>query len=795
MGYKGNSVQGEIPESGAIFMSNIKTHKECLERKLFGLPSGMSDFVLHVKEGMALFLFEFERRLLYGVFRATCDGDINIEPKAFRSSGKQFPAQVRFTTVYDCSPLSEKEFKDVIRDNYYKGKKFHFGLNKKQVTKLMKLFCSKLISRNDPERSIRRYGDNPLDGKARSGDLRGDIRHRIRFDICDSRDDEVKKVDDNMYINKHIIDSRHYMRDSDEFGDSSRRDILGKHLDPRKNDVEDGYMSVFSKSHGTQLDEIGVGSSEFLMDAKSKDIIDTRHYTTESDEFGDCSRRDVLGKHLDLRKNDIEDGYMSVFRKPHGTHLDEIGLGSSEFLMNAENKGIIDYKRLRDEYNIREGIRGSLNEYQLTNHGDIRLSPCFDDGSGFIPIANNSYPVYPSPEKLSVSKSHLHYSYDEGSNQNLYLDDTSSRSSIFPKFISRNLSSPNAGLRVHEADPTYNDKRFIEKHDSKHSFGAIDKRVSVFSRLTMNLRHEEQAFESDEKHELNSSVDKVMKMLEKVVSSPNKRSGKNISVYKQDDADNSPDSKIEVYELSDVNIEVDADMADEEVEGESVFQETRLVDFKRRKKSNKKADGASKENSECLVGATSDVGPVANAELMGMPRKRRKLVRPAFVEKNVVPNSGIAQENILPANDNVDVVLESSEKVDYIIKSMMPTCHENTPADSILTKANVESSKKVDVSIKHIDLNMLPTCDESLSPKDDNNSTKVVLESQKDDHSLTKAVLERQKDDSNLTKAVLESQNRGNERDGNAGSQFVSGVFVKGTEPKDDQNNCGWIEW
>ncbi|XP_076908577.1 uncharacterized protein LOC143565505 [Bidens hawaiensis] len=389
---------------------------------------------------------------------------------------------VRFTTVYDCSPLSENEFKDVIRDNSYSGKKFHFGLNKKQVTKLMKLFRSNLISRNHPERSIRRYDDNPLDGKARSGDLRNDVRHRIRFDICDSRDDEVKKVD-NMYINKHTVESRHYMTDSDEFGDSSRRDILGKRLDPRENDIEDGYMSVFSKSHGTQLEEIGVGSSEFLMDAKNIDIIESRHYTTESDEFGDFGRRDVLGKHLDLRKNDIEDGYMLVFSKPHETHLDEIGLGSSEFLMNAENKGKIDYKRLQDEYNITEGIRGSLNEYPF-NHGYIRLSPCFDDGSGFIPIDNNSYPVYPSPEKLSVSKSHLHYSYDEGSNQNQYLDDTSSRSSIFPNFISRNLSSPDAGLRVREMDPTYNDKRFIENHDSKHSFGAIDKRVSVFSRLT-----------------------------------------------------------------------------------------------------------------------------------------------------------------------------------------------------------------------------------------------------------------------------------------------------------------------
>ena len=94
MGYKDNIVQGGVPHSGAIFTSNIGTKKECFRQKLFGLPSAMSNFVLHVKKGMILFLFEFERRQLYGVFRATSDGDINIVPTAFKSSGRLFPAQV-----------------------------------------------------------------------------------------------------------------------------------------------------------------------------------------------------------------------------------------------------------------------------------------------------------------------------------------------------------------------------------------------------------------------------------------------------------------------------------------------------------------------------------------------------------------------------------------------------------------------------------------------------------------------------------------------------------------------------
>ncbi|KAI3798488.1 hypothetical protein L1987_33765 [Smallanthus sonchifolius] len=661
---------------------------------------------------MTLFLFEFERRLLYGVFRATSDGELNIEPKAFRSSRKHFPAQIRFTTIWDCSPLAEHEFRDVIRDNYHSKKKFHFGLNEKQVNKFMKLFRSNILSKNRPERSIRRYDDKPVaEGNARSSDLRKDIRHRIRFDSCDSRGDEVKEVDDDMYINKHIIESR-------------------QHKDKRE---------------------------EFLT-----------YYPTESDEFGDYGRHDILGKHLDLMEKHTEDDYIPVFSKPHGKHLDEIGVGSSDFLMDGENKDIIGYNRLQDEYNVRESFQPSLNKYPLPNHvyshfnqnaysncdptrtdvPDIQFTPsCFDNGSSFIPIIDHS------PERIPMSKSLPYYSHNERSIQ--YLDDPGSQSSIFPKFISRKLPSSDADLCVHEVDPTDDDKRFYETHENKHVFGTTNKRASVFSRLSSTLRHEEQPFETDEKHELDSSVDKVMKMLEKVVSSPAKRTGKSSSVFKQDDDNDSTDSKIKDYEFPDVNFEADDDMAYEEGEVESAFQETRLVDFKRRKKSNKRIDDTSKESPEGLVGSTSDVDPVD--QLTGMPPKRRKLVRPAFVENNFIADGASTHENTLSENDSISTkVVETSEKVDTVIKFMedvltvptshensismkvvetsqkvdavikstedvltVPTSHENTPDDGNLTKAGSESSKKVDVSIKPIDLNMLPTSDESSPSKDD----------------------------------------------------------------------------
>lgn len=91
-----NSVHGNIPEFGAVFMSNAETKRECFKQRVFALPASMADFVKQIKAGMVLFLFEFEKRQLYGVYKATSDGALNILPNAFRYGGKQFPSQVRY---------------------------------------------------------------------------------------------------------------------------------------------------------------------------------------------------------------------------------------------------------------------------------------------------------------------------------------------------------------------------------------------------------------------------------------------------------------------------------------------------------------------------------------------------------------------------------------------------------------------------------------------------------------------------------------------------------------------------
>ncbi|GAB4829603.1 hypothetical protein Ancab_019271 [Ancistrocladus abbreviatus] len=153
---KQNGASGEVPEFGAIFMSNRSSKKLCFRKKLFGLPASFASFVEQIKAGMLLFLFEYEKRELYGVYQASSDGAVNHSSNVFTSSGNRFPAQVQFKVIWLCKPLHESEFRDAIKDNYFAAYKFNFGLSKDQVRSLLWLFSSrKLIDELPPKRILR----------------------------------------------------------------------------------------------------------------------------------------------------------------------------------------------------------------------------------------------------------------------------------------------------------------------------------------------------------------------------------------------------------------------------------------------------------------------------------------------------------------------------------------------------------------------------------------------------------------------------------------------------------------
>ncbi|CAN7046067.1 hypothetical protein IGI04_008533 [Brassica rapa subsp. trilocularis] len=134
----GNSSVVEQHLPGYIFMCNGRTKPDCFRYRVFGIPRGGKGVVERIKPGMKLFLYDFEKRLLYGVYEASVGGKMDIEPDAF---DKMYPAQVGFRIVENCYPLPESTFKSAIYENY-KGGKFNQELAPHQVMSLLSLFRS-----------------------------------------------------------------------------------------------------------------------------------------------------------------------------------------------------------------------------------------------------------------------------------------------------------------------------------------------------------------------------------------------------------------------------------------------------------------------------------------------------------------------------------------------------------------------------------------------------------------------------------------------------------------------------
>ena len=77
---------------GFIFACTEKTEAECFERLLFATHKVYAPIVIRVREGDLLFLNNLDTDTLYGVFRALSDGDMNIQPDAWKG---RYPYQVK----------------------------------------------------------------------------------------------------------------------------------------------------------------------------------------------------------------------------------------------------------------------------------------------------------------------------------------------------------------------------------------------------------------------------------------------------------------------------------------------------------------------------------------------------------------------------------------------------------------------------------------------------------------------------------------------------------------------------
>lgn len=72
-------------------MCSSATKPDCYRHRVLGLPRGGLEAVSRIRRGAAVFLYDFDIKLLYGPYQADSDGGAGLVPGAFHG---RFPAQV-----------------------------------------------------------------------------------------------------------------------------------------------------------------------------------------------------------------------------------------------------------------------------------------------------------------------------------------------------------------------------------------------------------------------------------------------------------------------------------------------------------------------------------------------------------------------------------------------------------------------------------------------------------------------------------------------------------------------------
>ena len=95
-----------MKHKGYIFLCNDNTESECLDKNLFGGTEKYGPRVRGISTGDQVYLYNRDKSVLHGIFTATSQPNLEIDPNAWNGA---FPYQIRVKRIENCKPLSRYE--------------------------------------------------------------------------------------------------------------------------------------------------------------------------------------------------------------------------------------------------------------------------------------------------------------------------------------------------------------------------------------------------------------------------------------------------------------------------------------------------------------------------------------------------------------------------------------------------------------------------------------------------------------------------------------------------------------